>query len=240
MYSQNGYKVDRSLMATYTIPGSSVRITLRRGDASVVLLWFAGQFNTHIQPVRQIDTGGFVIKGIEGGVSLSNHASGTAMDLRWNDHPMWRRGTFAALQVATIRRLLSLTDGAIRWGGDYVSRADEMHFEINTGPGHLHAVADRIRSGGMPATEAPPRPPGRVHPAGSRELSVHTPPISGTDVAFVQRLIGAARCGPADGLYGPHTAAGVRWYQGSRKVAADGIVGPVTWHAMGIRWTGPA
>lgn len=97
-----------------------------------------------------------------------------------------------------------------------------------------------IAFGPHAASSPPPAPPkpAAAHPAGSRQLAVHAPPMTGADVEFVQRWIGKARCGPADGRYGPVTGQGVRWYQRMRSLAADGIVGPVTWRNMGVRWTG--
>ncbi|MEV0809602.1 peptidoglycan-binding protein [Micromonospora sp. NPDC050200] len=58
---------------------------------------------------------------------------------------------------------------------------------------------------------------------------------NGTDVAFVQRFVGAKRCGPASGTFDAKTEAGVRWYQGMPRLAVDGVVGPATWAAMGVR-----
>lgn len=140
--SQNGYKAnDDSLVATYTIPGTSVKITLRKGDVSVVLLHFASWFNDNIQQLRQSDTGGYAKRTIEGSSTLSNHASGTAEDLRWNDHPLGKVGTFTASQRAKIEKQLKFYDGVIRWGGDYSGRKDEMHFEINKGLTEVSAVA---------------------------------------------------------------------------------------------------
>lgn len=57
----------------------------------------------------------------------------------------------------------------------------------------------------------------------------------GTDVKFVQMWIGARRCGVADGIAGPKFREGVLWYQRMRGLAADGVVGPRTWAAMGIK-----
>lgn len=68
--------------------------------------------------------------------------------------------------------------------------------------------------------------------AGGRVLYLTRPYLTGSDVEYVQRFIGEARCGPADGVYGPKTESGVRWYQGMRGIRADGIVGPVTWQHL--------
>jgi hypothetical protein len=83
-----------------------------------------------------------------------------------------------------------------------------------------------------------PKPPTSGIPtvkAGSRQLRDASPDMHGTDVQYVQHWIGTAHCGPADGVYGTGTAAGVRWYQRMRGLTADGIVGPATWRAMGVR-----
>lgn len=99
-------------------------------------------------------------------------------------------------------------------------------------------VAAAFGPHGTASTDTPAPRRAVPHPPGSRELAPHRPPLSGADVAYVQRWIGKARCGPADGLYGPRTVAGVRWYQGMRSLAADGRVGPATWRNMGVRWAG--
>ncbi len=78
-----------------------------------------------------------------------------------------------------------------------------------------------------------PTPTG-PHPPGSRTLRLTQPRMTGRDVTFVQEWIGAARCGPPDGVYGPATEHGVRWYQGMRGIAVDGICGPDTWAQMGL------
>jgi GH25 family lysozyme M1 (1,4-beta-N-acetylmuramidase) len=67
---------------------------------------------------------------------------------------------------------------------------------------------------------------------GSRELALKTPHMTGTDVKFVQSFIGATKCGPADGVFGSATKAGVIWYQGMRGLTKDGVVGPKTWAAL--------
>jgi len=51
--SQNGYKSrDSSLIATYTVV-RDVKLSLRKGDASVVLLHLARWFDKNIEPLRK-------------------------------------------------------------------------------------------------------------------------------------------------------------------------------------------
>ncbi len=52
----------------------------------------------------------------------------------------------------------------------------------------------------------------------------------GPAVASVQRALGI----PADGVYGPHTAAAVRAYQRAHGLTVDAIVGPQTWASLGL------
>ncbi len=87
------------------------------------------------------------------------------------------------------------------------------------------------------ATPSPVPPPASTSGwrSGERTLKVTSPNMTGADVTFVQRWIGPERVGVADGVYGPATAAGVRWYQQMRGIAVDGEVGPQTWAQMGIK-----
>lgn len=72
------------------------------------------------------------IRGQEDAGNLSNHSSGTAVDLNSNRHPLGRRNTFTPEQEIKVRALAAKY--GLRWGGDYRNRADEMHFEINLSP----------------------------------------------------------------------------------------------------------
>jgi peptidoglycan hydrolase-like protein with peptidoglycan-binding domain len=83
------------------------------------------------------------------------------------------------------------------------------------------------------ATPAPV-PPVYDHKPGSRVLKLTRPQMTGDDVKFVQRWIGPGHCGPADGVYGPGTVSGVRWYQRLRGIAVDGECGPATFRQMGV------
>lgn len=55
---------------------------------------------------------------------------------------------------------------------------------------------------------------------------------SGSAVRRVQRSLGVT---PADGVFGRHTERAVRRFQRRRGLVADGVVGPLTRKAMGLR-----
>jgi len=240
-YSQNGYVAcDSSLIGKFTIPGSTITINLRKGDVSVVLLDFLSWHHKNIESLRQKDTGGYNCRNIAGSTKLSNHASGTAADVRWQEHVQGKRNAgFSAAEVSKINTKLKEYGGAIRWGNNYSGTPDAMHFEINQGPALVKKQADRIRArNAKPAPSKPPAKPATglpVHAPGSRTLKQGVSP--GTDVQFVQRFIGPKHMGPPDGVPGPQFAAGVKWWQGMHFGwnHPDGVLtkGGQSWHAMG-------
>ena len=59
---------------------------------------------------------------------LSNHSSGTAIDLNAIKHPLGKSNTFNQDQRNIINLLI--TKYGLTWGGNYKKRKDEMHFEI--------------------------------------------------------------------------------------------------------------
>jgi hypothetical protein len=79
---------------------------------------------------------------------LSNHSSGTAIDLDATEHPngvaAWR--TFTAVEIQEIHKILRELEGTVRWGGDYTHTVDGMHFEINVSPGQLRRIGRKIRA----------------------------------------------------------------------------------------------
>ena len=60
---------------------------------------------------------------------LSNHASGTAIDLNATKHPLGAVGTFEPGKVPMLRALTKKY--GLTWGGDYKGLKDEMHYEIS-------------------------------------------------------------------------------------------------------------
>lgn len=139
MNTQNGWPVlDGGSQDLYewVIParGGHFSLRLRRGAAGFILavwaLWFSETVQRVLGPVLD-DWAWAVAKAIPGTTEFSNHASGTAVDLNATAHPWGKAGTFTAVQVAAIHAKLRRFHGVIRWGGDYMHKVDEMHWEIN-------------------------------------------------------------------------------------------------------------
>jgi len=61
-------------------------------------------------------------------------------------------------------------------------------------------------------------------------LRLTRPFMEGSDVAFVQRWVGA----DDDGVFGPATEARVKRYQRIVGLEPDGVVGLATWRAMRV------
>ena len=134
--SQNGWKAnDRGVVSRRQVPGTDVSLTVRNGIPGDLLIWVAEQVHKRVEPISNgrgaVDDWGYAERPIRGGTELSNHASGTAIDLNATKHPLGKANTFTTKQQAEIRRIIAETGGAVRWGGDYKGRKDDMHFEID-------------------------------------------------------------------------------------------------------------
>lgn len=148
--SQNGWSVitDGSKLDRGDIyPGIKVPNGVRPGDVAVILRYVAARFHREVEPLKPGTCWGWLVKGIEGSTSTSNHASGTAIDLNAPQHPLGKRGTFTAGQAKACRRIVAACDGVVRWGGDYTGRADEMHWEIIGSAAQAARLATKIREG---------------------------------------------------------------------------------------------
>jgi D-alanyl-D-alanine carboxypeptidase-like protein len=146
--SQNAWSAnDRSCIASYSLPGGEV--ALRKGDPSVVLLWCANRWHETVEPLRWPGVWGYAERAIRGSsTTLSNHASGTAIDINAPQHPLGTdpRDNFSTLEIRAIRAILDFCEGTVRWGGDYTGRKDGMHLEIVAGAVALKRIADKIRN----------------------------------------------------------------------------------------------
>src|SRR5687767_14269420 len=91
--SQNGWGAnDRSVVSRRTIPGTEVGLTVRNGPAGDLLLEVASHFDRYVQDIDNargaLDDWGYAERPIRGARALSNHASGTAIDLNATKWPL--------------------------------------------------------------------------------------------------------------------------------------------------------
>jgi uncharacterized protein YukE len=149
--SQNGWPVNPPLV-TRDVPGTNVRLRVAQGPAGDVLIHVASEVNRRVENISMDSTAGerddwgYAERNVRGGEAVSNHASGTAIDLNATRHVLGVRDTFTPEQTTEIRNIMREVDGVVRWGGDYRGRADEMHFEIVGSQAEVAAVAARLRA----------------------------------------------------------------------------------------------
>jgi hypothetical protein len=250
--SQNGWAAnDRSLIVAYAVPGG--RLALRRGPAGAVLAWVAGQWNSLVEPLLWPGCWGYAERPIRGSTTtLSNHASGTAIDLSAPRHPLGTSpaATFTPTQIiavhAIVGRCVLRGKRLIRWGGDYTGRKDGMHAEVNDGvsEAELAELWTALSRGHAPAA---PVLPAVASAAALRTLTYGMRGDAG--VAALQRWLNAYNWRPAlpllpvTGNFLAQTRAVVAAAQRQSGVTgpdADGsAVGPRTkaaFFARGARW----
>lgn len=150
--SINGWpasKDERSIgVRSFAIPRSIRNVRLAE-DAAPILLWVATKFHAS---VASLDTPPLAVWGynyrpaLQGNGALSDHASGTAIDLRSDKFPVGTENMNLKQRLA-VRRILKRCDGLVIWGGDYKSAAskDQMHFAIAPGVTAKQVEAWRVR-----------------------------------------------------------------------------------------------
>lgn len=232
--SQNGWTAnDPSRVSRRDVPGTEVELTVHNGPAGDLLLRVAALFDRDVQNIDNargaLDDWGYAERPIRGGTTLSNHASGTAIDL---NATRWPLGSQPSVnlddgQIKLVRQMIGLTGGVVRWGGDYSGRKDPMHFEINDG----QTVRDCARALLVLTVAKTPASAGAAALPG---LDVGS---SGSAVLHLQQFL--KRYAPsyagglvADGAYGPRTATVVREYQRRAGLPVVGRVGPRTNQAL--------
>jgi len=146
--SQNGWtasKVRAEIdIDSFAIPGTTIKLTCNKAVAPL-LVGLATEFHKLIEPIDEgsLDDWGYCYREIRGSsTNLSNHSSGTAIDLNSTKHPLGKAGTFPLEKVPMIRALAKKY-GCI-WGGDYRNRKDEMHFEIALTPAKAAALIEKL------------------------------------------------------------------------------------------------
>ena len=147
--SANGWPAskDQAVLGikSYPVPGTAIKLRCAEAVAPL-LIGLAAEFHELIEPldVGSLDDWGYCYRPIRGQtIKLSNHSSGTALDLNASKHPLGQTKTVDPLKVPMIRALAHKY-GCI-WGGDYKHRKDEMHFEISISAAKAEALIKKIQ-----------------------------------------------------------------------------------------------
>jgi len=151
LLSQNNWIASKDAteihIVSVPIEGTKVKVRCAKAVAPLIAA-FCKDFHELIEPIDggQLDDWGYCFRNVRGSNDkLSNHSSGTAIDLNATKHPLGKVGTFPAEKVPMIRALAKKY-GMI-WGGDFKSRADEMHFEIAITPAKAAALIGSLGIG---------------------------------------------------------------------------------------------
>lgn len=240
-YSENGCRmVDINSCTNAKIPGTGLSLPFRSGDYQTVLTAWAAWFNANVESLNNpgrgyTDEGSFTWTN---SVGSSNHLSGTAMDLNWNDHAFQiSYSGFTNAEIAKVREGLKLFKKCIWWGQDWSSPKDPMHFQLNFGEDdpRISALAKELRNG---------------------YLGIYTPtgpnidPINNESQGIGKGILEYGSYGPAvlalqkgmnrvfrgypvmplveDGDFGPRTELAVKEFQRRSGLDDDGEVGPIT------------
>lgn len=186
------------------------------------------------------DCGAYNCRRITGGTGYSLHSYGPgdrftfwtgvtvstalAVDINWQDNPYGPvlRTDMPRSMVDDVLRIRTRNGQQVwRWGGDYTSNKDAMHFEIVCGPRDLGTGIDATTLPAVKPAWSPPPFPGSIRKGSSPER-----------VAQWRMLLAA--CGYRGfrvGVYGWSMTLGAatRRFQLRHGLVVDGIVGPATW-----------
>ena len=146
--SYNGYPASKDAneidIKSYPVKGTDRKLKCA-SSVGPLLAAFAAEFHELIEPIDEgtFDDWGYAFRMVRGSTDrLSCHSSGTAIDLNAIRHPLGKVGTFPAEKVPMIRALSKKY--GLKWGGDFKSRADEMHFEIEVSPAKAKALISTL------------------------------------------------------------------------------------------------
>jgi len=148
--SQNGWTASKDAaeieIVSVPIKGTNIKVRCAKAVAPLIA-GFCAEFHELIEPIDEgsLDDWGYCFRMIRGSTdNLSNHSSGTAVDLNATRHRLGRKGTFPNEKVPMIRALAKKY--GMLWGGDF-RRYDEMHFEIAVTPAKAAALIGSLGIG---------------------------------------------------------------------------------------------
>jgi len=146
--SYNGWPASKDQaeidVQSYLVPGTDRKLRCAAAVAPL-LIGFASEFHQLIEPIDAgtFDDWGYAYRMVRGNpTKLSCHSSGTAIDLNATKHPMGTYDTFPDAKVPMIRALAKKY--GLKWGGDFKTRPDDMHFEINLSPAKVAELITKL------------------------------------------------------------------------------------------------
>lgn len=121
----------------FAVAGTDIKLRCA-AECGKLLAAFAAEFHATVEPidVGTLDDWGYAYRPVRGQTTgLSNHASGTAIDINASKHPLAKAHTFTPVQEVTLQALVKKY--GLRWGGNYKERKDDMHFEVIETPAQV-------------------------------------------------------------------------------------------------------
>lgn len=229
--SQNGWRVlAANETASINVPGGSLRVN---PAAAVIFTHLANRFHNEVQNLVWPGCWGWADRSVRGSTDISNHASGTAIDLCAPLHPLGTdpAANYTPAQIAAIHNIVAFYEGVIRWGGDYTGRKDGMHFEINDGINEDQVARIAAKCNGAPAPAPAPTPAPAPAPAPWLALAdVRTTPrkFQAWYNAYPFKPALLPIISPLADAFGPQSLDALKKVQARYGLIADGIVGPQT------------
>jgi len=190
------------------------------------------------------DCGAYSCRAITGGTGYSLHSYGPgdaftfwtglriatslAVDINWQDNPYGPRlvTDMPRAMVDDVLRIRTRNGQQVwRWGGDYRTNKDAMHFEIACGPRDLGTGIDQGTVAGL----APVKPSGWQPPPFPGTITSTSP--AQRVAAWRMVLAAAGYRGFKVGMFpwSMTLGAATRRFQRNHGLVVDGIVGPKTW-----------
>jgi hypothetical protein len=231
--SQNGWKAnDRSVITSISVPGGNLAV--HNGGVAVIFQHLATRFHNEVEPLVWPGNWGYAERVVRGGSDLSNHASGTAIDLNAPQHPLGTNpaNNYSGAQIAAIHNLVNFYEGIIRWGGDYVGRKDGMHFEINDGVSVDRVNQIAAKCGTVVANPAPAPAPSGGGGGGTKYREIGIGDVSELYTSGEQcrkdqaDLTDTGFPVTVDGFFGPGSVAAAKTFQRAAGLTQDGAFGP--------------
>jgi hypothetical protein len=142
--SYNGYPASKDPneidIKSHPVKGTDRKLKCA-SSVGPLLAAFAAEFHELIEPIDEgtFDDWGYAFRMVRGSTDrLSCHSSGTAIDLNATKHPLGKAGTFPAEKIPMLRALAKKY--GLKWGGDFKSRPDDMHFEVEVSAAKAKAL----------------------------------------------------------------------------------------------------